>query len=218
MPLRLRPLVLAALGACLAANPAVAHPHVFVTARAEIVFDADGRMQSVRNIWQFDEAFSAYAVQGLDTDEDGAYSPEELAPLAEINIESLNEYGFFTWLRVDSEDRPFVAPTEYWLDIYESRLTLFFTLPLAEPEPVGASTTLEIGDPEYFVAFEFPESGQVTLVDAPAGCSAAYHAPQELDEQTMTLLAAIPADQRELPPELEAAVTALSSHVTVACQ
>lgn len=214
---RLRLAALAAFGTCLAAAPAAAHPHVFVTAKAEIVFDDKGEMTAVRNIWQFDEAFSAYAVQGLDTDGDGKYSPDELAPLAQVNIESLHEYEFFTWLRVGGDDKPFVEPTEYWLEVYGSQLTLFFTLPLKQPVAVGAESILEISDPEYFVAFEFPEGQQITLVDAPAGCTATYHAPQELDEQTMTMLAAIPADQRDLPPELEAAVTALSSHITVGC-
>jgi hypothetical protein len=42
-----------------------------VTARAEIVFDAAGRVAAVRHIWQFDEAFSAYAMQGYDANNDG---------------------------------------------------------------------------------------------------------------------------------------------------
>lgn len=216
-----RGLALLALTACGYAAalvvPAAAHPHVFVTAKAELVFDAEGRMSAVRNIWQFDDAFSAYAVQGLDTDQDGTYSAEELAPLAQVNIESLHEYEFFTWLRVEDRDRPFAKPTEYWLDIYEGKLTLFFTLPLIEPVAAGGLATLEIADPEYFVAFDFAADDPITLIGAPASCTAAHHPPEELDEATMSLLAAIPADQRELPPELAAAAMALTNHISVAC-
>lgn len=199
------------------AGDAEAHPHVFVAARAEIVFDAAGDVTAVRNIWQFDEAFSAYAVQGLDTDNDGKLSDAELAPLAQVNVDSLKEYGYFTWLTTDGHDVPLAPPNEYWLETYEGRLTLFFTLPLQNPARPGGNAMLEIYDPEYFVAFTFDEKSPVKLVDAPATCAAAYHAPRELDASTMSLLAAIPADQRDLPPELVEAASALSNHITLKC-
>lgn len=199
------------------AGRAEAHPHVFVTARAEIVFDAAGDVTAVRNIWQFDEAFSAYAVQGLDSDNDGKLSDAELAPLAQVNVESLEEYEFFTWMRSNGRRVPLSPPSEYWLETYDGRLTLFFTLPLQQPAAPGSDATIEVFDPEYFVAFEFDKAAPVRLVEAPAGCAASYHAPQELDAATMSLLAAIPADQRDLPPELAAAAQALSSHIALQC-
>ena len=51
--------------------PALAHPHVFVDARLEVRFDADGRVAALRHVWRFDDAFSAFASQGLDTNGDG---------------------------------------------------------------------------------------------------------------------------------------------------
>ena len=61
-------------------------------------------MTAVRNIWQFDEAFTAFAIQGLDADNDGKLSDDELAPLAKVNVDSLREYAFFTWLTAGEED------------------------------------------------------------------------------------------------------------------
>src|SRR5690348_12685207 len=77
-------------------SPVCAHPHVFVDARAEILFDGQGRMTAIRHVWEFDRAFSAFASQGLDKDGDGVLSAKELAPLAKTNVTSLNYYGFFT--------------------------------------------------------------------------------------------------------------------------
>ena len=97
----------AAFGALLlvaAALPAAAHPHVFVDAKAEIVFDKAGRMTAVRHIWQFDEAFTAFAIQGLDANNDGKLSDAELQPLAKVNVDSLKEYDFFTYLTVGEKD------------------------------------------------------------------------------------------------------------------
>ena len=196
---------------------AAAHPHVFIDARSEIVFDNHGEMSAVRNIWQFDEAFTAYAVQGLDADGDGQLSDAELAPLAKVNVESLQEFDFFTFLTVDDESYAFVPPDEYWLEFYGGKLTLFFTLPLEAPVAVGGEATLEIFDPEYFVAFFFTEDVPISLVGAPAACEGTFVPPGELDAQTATILGSLPASQRELPPDLQEAASVLSNRITVTC-
>lgn len=198
------------------AAPALAHPHVFVTAKAELVFNASGQVAAVRNIWQFDEAFSAYAVQGLDANNDGALTTEELAPLAQVNMDSLSAYDFFTWVSQNGVVQPFGPPQEYWLDIYSARLTLFFTLPLATPIAPTGETTLDIYDPEYFVAFEFAEDTPFQLIDAPASCTFAYRPPGEMDVQTITALAAIPIDQT-VPADLLPLTSVLAHHFSVAC-
>ena len=63
---------LALVAALATTSLAEAHPHIFVDARSEIVFDPEGRISAVRQIWQFDEAFTAYAIQGLDADDEDA--------------------------------------------------------------------------------------------------------------------------------------------------
>ncbi len=199
------------------ARPATAHPHVFVDARAEIVFDKAGEVASIRHIWQFDEAFTAFAIQGLDANNDGKLSDAELAPLAKVNVDSLKEYAFFTWLRQGRKSYPFVPPTEYWLEFHGGRLTLFYTLPLKKPVAIHGKATLEVFDPEYFVAFTFPKHQAVTLTDAPAGCTAEYHPPHVLDTQTMAALSAIPADQHDLPPELQDAAAGLANLISLEC-
>lgn len=208
---------LALAGLLAAGSAAQAHPHVLVDARAEVVFDGDARITAVRHIWQFDEAFTAFAVQGLDADEDGQLTDDELAPLAKINVESLQEFDFFTWLTVGDETFSFVPPNEYWLEFHGGRLTLFYTLPLAAPVALGPDTTLEVFDPEYFVAFTFAGNEPVTLVDAPAGCAATYRPPRELDAASMAILGAVPADQPDLPPNLQQMASVLANLVTIAC-
>jgi ABC-type uncharacterized transport system substrate-binding protein len=194
-----------------------AHPHVLVEAKSEVVFDASGRMTSVRHIWQFDPAFSAYAIQGLDENGDGQLSDAELRPLAKVNVESLQEFDFFTYLAIDGKALEFAEPEEYWLELRDGGLTLFYELPLKTPVAVAADTTLEVFDPEYFVAFTFVENDPVTLVDAPANCIAVYHPPGEIDAQTMAMLNALPQDQRELPPELAGAADDLADLAEIKC-
>ena len=64
------------------AGAAQAHPHVWVTAASELIFAADGSITGVRHAWIFDDMFSTYALQGIKAKKKGAYTREELAPLA----------------------------------------------------------------------------------------------------------------------------------------
>ena len=129
-----------------------AHPHEWIDVASEVMFDERGAVEAIRHHWRFDEAFSAFALQGLDVDGDGRYSPEELEPLAQENVELLAEYGFFTFVSTGDYQAGFAAPTNYRLDLDEGRLTLHYTLPLAQPlftrgESSCRSTTRNITSP-----------------------------------------------------------------------
>ena len=114
----------------LAAGAASAHPHVWITATSELLYAEDGSITGVRHAWTFDDMFSAYAVQGLEAKKKGAYTREELGPLAQTNVESLKEYAYFTFARADGKKERFNEPVDYYLDYKDTVLTLHFTLPL----------------------------------------------------------------------------------------
>ena len=60
---------------------------------SELLYAPDGSITGVRHAWTFDDMFSTYALQGIETKTKGAYSREELAPLAQTNVESLKEFA-----------------------------------------------------------------------------------------------------------------------------
>ena len=51
--------------------------------------------------------FSAYALQGIHHAKKGVYTREELASLAQLNVESLKEYDYFTFARADGKKLKF---------------------------------------------------------------------------------------------------------------
>ncbi len=173
---------LAALAAPIFAKPAAAHPHVWVVARADIVF-AEGRVTGVRHSWTFDEAYSAFAVQGLDKNGDGRLSEEELAELAQVNVESLHEFDFFTFARANGQRQQFNQPTAARLTYDKAQLTLTFTLPLRAAAN-GRTFAVEVFDNTWFVDFRFADSDDaVTLDGAPQGCTRTVTRPKP-PEQT----------------------------------
>lgn len=220
-PRAARPLVLAgliALAGLLAPIAARAHPHVWVTARSELVFSGDA-LAAIRHVWQFDEAFTAFAIQGLDSDGDGTLTQAELQPLAKVNVESLSEFDFFTFVAGGDFEAKFAPPTEYWLDFNDGKLTLFYTLELETAvSPVGGKLTVEVYDPTYFVDFAMVEEDPVLAANLPSDCSLAFEKPQQLDSEMAAALAQIPATQKEIPAEFMTVTETLTNKATVSCE
>ena len=92
-------LALALLALIGAVGTAAAHPHVWVTMKTEVVYAPDGSVTGVRQAWTFDEAFTAFALQGMERNKDGSYPDSVLKPLAEVNVTSLKEYDYFTFAK-----------------------------------------------------------------------------------------------------------------------
>lgn len=162
------------------APKAAAHPHVWATVRSNILFGPDHKVTGVRHAWTFDEFYSAMAVQGLDADGDGKYSEKELDPLAKVNIDSLQEFGYFTFVREKGNDKflPLKPPEDYSIDYDGNVITLHFTLPLETPvDPKSKELTVDVYDPSFFVAFGFAEKAPVKVSGTPAsGCAAIVEA------------------------------------------
>jgi ABC-type uncharacterized transport system substrate-binding protein len=162
----------------LGTSPARAHPHVWITASSELIYAGDGSVTGVRHAWTFDDMFSTYAVQGLETKTKGVYSREELAPLAQINVESLKEFGFFTFAKADGKKQKFEEPVDYFLDYKDSLLTLHFTLPL-KTAVKAKELAVEVFDREFFIDFKFADRDPVRLVGAPAACQMKFQRPND---------------------------------------
>lgn len=180
---------------CLFADRAEAHPHVWVTFHSEVLYTADGSMTGVRHAWTFDDMFSAYALQGISHAKKGQYTRDELASLAQTNVESLKEYAYFTYARADGKKLKFAEPADYWLEYKNAALTLHFTLPLKAAVP-AKSMQIEIYDPSIFVDFEFAKDKAVSLNGAPQ-CVLTYdlpHQPTAAEQTRLSQLDSVPLD------------------------
>jgi ABC-type uncharacterized transport system substrate-binding protein len=198
MAYRLTHLVVAAFaGLLLMSAPASAHPHVWITVKTSVVYAPDGSAVGVRHAWQFDDMFSAFATQGLESKQKGVFTREELQPLAKVNVESLKEYDYFTYAKAAGKKAPFVDPTEYHLefDPKEALLTLHFLLPFKSPVKTQ-TLDLDMYDPSYFVDFALAQKDPVSLTGAPAACKFTVGKPQEMSRELAQRLAQIPPGEQ----------------------
>src|SRR3954464_14090994 len=184
-----------AVMAALLPMPAFAHPHIFIDATAAITFNDAGQVVSIHNRWVFDEAYSAWSIQGLDTNNDGKGTQAELQPLADDNMDGLADYEYYTSAGEGNDPNlKFSHGSNPTIDYDGKQTTLNFDIALAQPYAIRQALQISIDDPEYYVAISFKDASAVTLVNAPKGCAIQMEAGHDLPDALADELYAIPPD------------------------
>ena len=167
-------------------GPAASHPHVWITVETTVLYDT-GKFTGLHHKWTFDEFYTAMAIEGLDKNNDGVYSREELAELAKVNIEGLKEFGYFTYPLVDGKDVKLQAPNDYWLEHTDGILSLHFTVSFDQPIPANAKGfAYVVHDPAFYIAFLPAKTDPVRLGQgAPESCSLQIGSPKTGGEDAL---------------------------------
>src|SRR6185312_5238177 len=209
---------LVGLIAALVASPALAHPHIFIDARAAVTFNDAGEVVSIHNTWKFDAAYSAWSIQGLDTNNDGKYSQAELQPLADDNMNGLADYEYYTFAGEGNDPNlKFGHGSNPTLDYDGKQTTLNFDVALAQPYAIRNSLELSIDDPEYYVAITFHDPSDIQLINAPKNCAIKMEDAKEMPQELADALYALPPDVTKLPPELEQAMRGMQGAILINC-
>lgn len=203
-----------------AALPAGAHPHVWIEMRTDVVFNDQGLISAVNVMWTFDDAYAQMALEGLDTDKDGVYSPVELEPLTRENLSSLKDYDYFTVVRFDGTKQPTGEPRDAGQIYSNDKLQLHFQLPLATPvDPRKGEFVVKVYDPEFFIAFDYAKDDPVTTVgNMPQDCKLVVKpVPTDAEvEQTKAMLATKGKDWK--PENNEDFGALFAQPVTIQCK
>src|SRR5688572_9415757 len=146
----------------LVVQAATAHPHILIDAKAVLLFDSLGRITGIRHEWVFDEAFSSWSIQGLDTNGDGITSSEEMQGLANEHLQGLAEYSFYTYAGEAERDLTFAEGRDATLAYENGRTTLRFTVVLDQPYSIADTLEIAVNDPDYYVAITFADVSTVT--------------------------------------------------------
>jgi ABC-type uncharacterized transport system substrate-binding protein len=120
------------------------------------------------------------AVEGLDANKDGIYSRQELAELAQVNMDGLKEFNYFTHPTLAGQVLKLGEPAESWLEHKDGVLALHFIVPLAQPVLADAAGfAFSTYDPSYFIAFDLAKNDPVKLgAGAPKGCKLTVGVPK----------------------------------------
>lgn len=154
-------LLLAAGLACIPVA-ASAHPHIFAEARMEIVEGPNGTVQEVRNIWRFDEMFSASVVMDYDKNSDLKLDKDELADIGNTVLESLAEYSYYTFITADSKPVAFGKPEAIHVDYKDNQILMFFSVKPTKPLAIKGKLSFGAWDPTMYTAIDFAKDSDLT--------------------------------------------------------
>ena len=150
---------------------AFAHPHIFAEARLEVVAGDDGTVSELRNVWRFDEMFSASVVMDFDKNSNAALDPDELAEVGQTVLESLEEFSYYTTITEDGKTIKVAKPDAINVDYKDGQLLMFFTVKPGEAMPLKGKLTFGVYDPTMYAAMDFASDDDLIAVgDKFAAC------------------------------------------------
>lgn len=197
--------------------PGLAHPHLWILSQTFIQFNDQGQVVSLRHLWTFDQAFSAWSVQGLDVNSDGEVSSDEMTDLTTTYLEGLSHYDYYTFAGQGDHDIALEDAHKAHMEDRPDGLVMDFTLNLATPVTPNEPFDVAVYDPEFYTAFDYVLTDPVVLVNAPADCSESLAPPTPLPQDVLDRLYDLPPDVTQLPPDLKVAVRNSSYKIRVQC-
>ncbi len=186
------------------AVPALAHPHLFTSMQTSLMTTPDGSIKGLRLRWNFDDTYTKYSLEGLDTNGNGTYEAEEIQPLTDENIKNLLESHYFTYAKQSGREIAQSEVTIYGQAMENEKLMLWFELPFKKlVDPRDGPVEVRIYDPDFFIAFDYvPDHPPQIDGSLPVGCSMQLK-PLMSDaeiEQTRAMLADKPQDWKPETP------------------
>lgn len=185
-----------------AAWPALAHPHVFIDTKVEVILDARNRATGLRISWTYDDLYSLYIVgdMGLDPDWDGKLTAEEEARLSGFDMNWDEGFQGDTYALMADRELALSAPAEWSASYKAGKITSVHTRTFDAPVPVGAEPLIvQVYDPGYYTAYTIAFDPVLT---GGAGCVADAYAP-DLDAADAALQAALAEYTPDVDLEME---------------
>lgn len=159
------------------APPAWAHPHVFIDAGVEVIFDAEDRLAAFRVVWLYDDFYTMIALDeyGMDPDFTGTVTEAERAELAVIYSSWMPGYEGDLFAYLDGRRLALSGPLELSADVVEGRLLIVHTRAVEERARLaGRELVVQIYDPDYFVAYTIATD---PVIRGREDCVASIHGP-----------------------------------------
>lgn len=160
----------------LPAAPARAHPHEFIEAALELRFDEAGALSEIGVEWRYD-AFTTMLILadlGLNPAAE-ALSPEDEAVLAGFDLNWVEGYNGDLWPLQGEEPLALGPPEPVATLLEDGQIVSRHRRPVLTPaDPAQGPLTLQVYDPEYYIAYTI--AGQ-TSVSGRDDCRARIFVP-----------------------------------------
>ena len=210
-----------ALALFLLPTTAIAHPHVFVDATVEVIFDDQNRVTGLRIGWTYDDLFSLMIIEdrGLDPDYDNILTDDAKAQLAGFDMQWDAGYPGDTYALMGDNALVLSGPSEFTGSFADGKITSTHLRTFDPPVVIGADPlVIQVYDPTYYSSYAI--MGLPTLTGA-TGCTAQVFEPDAAVAEAIYLEAVGQMDAQMLEtggfPEIGAAY-AVEARVTCGAQ
>ena len=160
----------------LAASPALAHPHIFVDAGIEVIFNAAGQAEAVRLTWTYDDLISMTLVseRGMDSDFDGALTAEETAALNGFDMNWQPGFQGDSYALLSDTPLTLSGPSDWTVGYAGGKLTSTHLRRFETPvDLAGQALVIQSYDPGYYTAYAVAAA----KVTGREGCTAEIFEP-----------------------------------------
>lgn len=189
---------MAAFLSLLAAGPTLAHPHVFIDTRVEVILNDRNEATGLRISWTYDDLYSLYIVgdMGLDPDWDGALTAEEEAALAGFDMQWIEGFAGDTYALMAGAPLGLSGPRDWTAGYAGGKITSTHVRDFAAPVPVASEPlVIQAYDPGYYTAYTIDPKAVLT---GGTGCVAQVFEP-DLDAADAALQEAL----KEYTPDVD---------------
>lgn len=161
-------LVLSILGAVLGPAPLAAHPHVYIDARVEFRFHAQG-LNGFLVEWTFDRMFTAQVAMDHDTPRNGRFPDRVVDRVRRGAFDNLQHYDYFTYVVIDGREQPTDRIEDFDAFIRDGRLIYRFFVPFRrslteEPQRLR----VRMYDKTFYVDMQFHDQHPALVTGDPA--------------------------------------------------
>lgn len=172
----------AAFGAMLVgcAQPAAAHPHIFIDAGLEVIFDDQGRATALRISWTYDDLTSLGIIsdRGMDEDFDGVLTSAELTAISGFDMEWDAGFAGDTYALLNAAPLAVSGPSDWTASYADAKLTSTHLRRFETPVALADQPLIvQAYDPSYFVAYTIVSQ---TVLTNRADCTAETFAPDRV--------------------------------------
>lgn len=155
------------------AQPAAAHPHIWIDATVTVQVENE-RIDAVRVEWTFDEFFSAVLLEDFDLDRSGHFDAEEVERIYEAIEPNLRILGYMTHIQAALDYQKLERIRNFDAVVEDGLVRFAFETPLPEPvDPRERRLTVSLFDETYYIAISFEKQNPIRVEgQLPGGCEA----------------------------------------------
>ncbi len=145
-------------------QPLNAHPHIYVDAGVQFIFDSSGDLAALRVTWIYDDLYSLLITEdfGLDADLDGILMPEEREKLSGFDMNWVEGFAGDTVGFGPEGELGLSRPVEWSADLKDGRIVTTHVRALDTPiDPTTGEVVLRLFDPSFYTAYSASLTPQI---------------------------------------------------------